>query len=148
MVMERKSFSIGWLSALGFVFGLVLGGCRNAEDSCNCPAPGVATVEVPPGLSSPLVSVVVTPPCTTSDGHTDGGFTMYGGHDGGTGWLTIHVSGSDAVTCNVYATLADGTQLQTSVRFERRTGCCTGMVQGGYDVLQLVGPPAGDAGPD
>ena len=140
-----------WVSALGLAFELVLIGCTTSpSDSCDCPAPGIATVDVPPGLSSPLVSVVVTPPCSTGDGHTDGSFTMYGGgYDGGTRWLTIHVSGSDAVTCKVYATLADGTELEASVSFEREMGCCTGIAQsGGSHVLQPLNPPARDAGAD
>jgi hypothetical protein len=63
--------------------------------------------------------------------------------------LTVHVSGSDPVTCQVYATLADGTELEASVSFEREMGCCTGIAQSNWsNVFQPVEPAAIDAGVD
>jgi len=149
--MERRGSIISWLSGLGLALEFVLLGCTTSpSDSCDCPAPGIATVELPSGLSSPLVSVVVTPPCSTGDAYTDASFTVYGGgYDGGTRWLTVHVSGSDPVTCQVYATLADGTELEASVSFEREMGCCTGIAQSNWsNVFQPVEPAAIDAGVD
>jgi hypothetical protein len=137
--MASQDSTVSQLSGLALLLGIVLGGCSfsNPSDSCNCPRSGFASLYLPLGLSSPVVAVVVTPPCTTGDGRIDGSFTMYGGYDGGTTQLTINVEGSDPVTCEVYATLEDGTELEAVVTFERRENCCGGIAPIGSNVMQL-----------
>jgi hypothetical protein len=145
-VMERSGSFFCRMPAAWLTFGLALFGCYPSEECGLCREPGIAIVDVSPGLSSPVVSVVVTPPCSTGDGHIDGSFTMYSSiYDGGAAWLTIHVSGSDPVTCNVYATLADGTELEAAVSFERVTGCCAGIVHSGESVLRPRTTPDAEA---
>ena len=109
------SLGVGTFVLLGISAAIACAGCQTI---CNGTCAEAGAVVDKRALTAPIVSVRADPPCTVNQALLDDG--------GSYGEVSVGVNGTGSGSCEIYATLADGSTWVAvlSWAFGSRGACC------------------------